>query len=141
MSKRRKSKPFTLPKFNFLGIGLVYVLWYLSRPHVVKIGYTGTVSGVNKRAESVSRAAPGIAIPVAAMIMPFAWNIEQTAHFLFEGLRWDFYKGQGHTETFVFPAHISILIVWFGMYLNFIAAKWLWFNCFSYIYNAYNTSI
>lgn len=137
MSKR-KSKPFTLPKFRLFGFGAVYVLLYLPKFWIVKIGYTGV--SVGNRAKSVSKAVFGISVPVGVMIIPFAWHVEQFAHSLFEGLKWDFYKGQGHTETFIFPAHIAILIVWFGMYMDFVAAKWLWFNCFSYLNAAYNGS-
>jgi hypothetical protein len=116
---RKASKPFKLPPLNFAGIGVVYVMLFLPRFWVVKVGYTGTTKGVKKRASSVSKAAPGIAIPVGAMIVPFAWNIEQGLLDLLSPLRWDFYKGQGHTETFVFPAHVVVIIVWFGMWLDF----------------------
>lgn len=120
-----KRKKFERPSFNFGGIGIVYVLWFLPRFWVVKIGYTGKRSGVRNRASSVSRAAPGVAIPVGAMIVPFAWHVEQCLHGLFAGLKWSFYKGDGHTETFVFPAHIAILIVWFGMYLNWLTFEFV----------------
>ena len=121
----RKRKQFTRPKFNLLGIGVVYVMWFFPRFWVVKIGYTGTTKGVKKRASSVSKAAPGIALPVGAMIVPFAWHIEQAMHGLFTGLRWNFYKGDGHTETFCFPAHIAFVVVWYGMYLNWLAFKFV----------------
>ena len=136
MSKRRKSA-FKLPKFNFLGIGMVYVLIYLPQLWMVKIGYSGV--SVENRAKSVSKAVFGVAVPVAVMVLPFAWHIEQATHDLFRGLYVNFYKGQGHRETFIFPAHIAILMVWFGMYLDFLAVKWLWLNCFSYLYSAYHT--
>lgn len=119
MSRR---KPFRLPKFNLLGIGFVYVLIYLPQFWMVKIGYSGV--SVGNRAKSVSKAVFGMALPIGVMVVPFAWHIEQFAHSLFGGLKWDFYKGQGHTETFIFPAHISILIVWYGMYLNYVVAMW-----------------
>ena len=125
----RKRKQFTRPKFNFLGIGVIYVLIYLPQFWMVKIGYTGV--SVDNRAKAVSKAVFGIALPVAFMVIPFAWHIEQAAHDLFRGLYVDFYKGQGHRETFCFPAHIAILIVWYGMYLNFVAFKF----CAAFILN------
>lgn len=123
MSKR---KPFKLPKFNFLGVGVVYVLLYLPQFWMVKIGYTGV--SVGNRAKSVSKAVFGVAVPVGFMVLPFAWHVEQAAHDLFGGLKWDFYKGQGHTETFLFPAHIAILMVWFGLYLDIVGVKWVYFH-------------
>lgn len=133
---RRSSKPFKLPRFNFLGIGMVYVLIYFPQIWMVKIGYSGV--SVGNRAKSVSKDVFGVALPVAVMALPFAWHIEQIAHGLFSGLRLRFYKSEGSTETFIFPAHISILIVWFGMYVDFLAIKWLWVNLFSYLYTAYH---
>lgn len=134
-----KQKPFKLPKFNFLGIGFVYVLLYVPQIWMVKIGYSG--SSVTNRAKSVSKAVFGIALPVAFMVIPFAWHVEQFAHSLFQGLRVRFYKSEGSTETFIFPAHIAVLIVWFGLYLDFIAVQWLWqTNIFQYLYNAYHTN-
>jgi hypothetical protein len=110
----------------------VYVMIFIPHFWVVKIGYTGTRRGINKRASSVSKAAPGIAIPVGAMILPFAWHTEQALHGLFGGLRWSFYKGDGHTETFLFPAHIVVVVVWFGMWLNLKAAEWVMNVVFQY---------
>jgi len=113
-----KRKKFKLPPFNTIGFGIVYVMIYFPAIWFVKIGYTGTRSGISKRAKSVSRSAPGIAIPVGFMVLPFAWHIEQFFHNLFGGLRSSFYKGDGHTETFFFPAHIMIVIVWAVMWLE-----------------------
>lgn len=102
---------------------MVYVLIYFPQIWMVKIGYSGV--SVGNRAKSVSKAVFGVALPVAVMALPFAWHIEQAMHDLFRGLYVNFYKGQGHRETFIFPAHIAILIVWFGMYVDFLAVKWL----------------
>jgi len=112
-------KPFKLPKFNFLGIGIVYIMLFVPGIWIVKIGYTGTTRGIRKRARSVSDAAPGVAIPIGFMIIPFAWHIEQAIHALLYPLRWNFYKGDGHTETFIFPGHIAILFVWLGLWIDY----------------------
>jgi len=115
---KRNKKPFRRPSFGLLGIGIIYVMIFLPRFWYVKIGYTGTHSGISARARSVSRAAPGIAIPVAFMVLPFAWHIEQAAHGLFGGLRSGFYRGDGHTETFLFPAHIFAAVTWAVMVIE-----------------------
>jgi hypothetical protein len=116
-----KHKPLKLPKVNFLGFGMVYVLIYLPQFWMVKIGYSGV--SVGNRAKSVSKAVFGVAIPVAFMVVPFAWHIEQFFHSLFGGLNLRFYKGQGQNECFIFPGHIAILIVWFGLYLDYAFVK------------------
>ena len=126
--KHRKSK-FTLPKFNFLGIGAVYLFIYFPNVLAVKVGYTGV--SIKNRAKSVSDDVFGWAIPIGFVIMPFAWHLEQGFHELLAGLKWDFYKGQGHLETFIFPAHIIMFpIVWYGMYLDYLAVKWVFVNYF-----------
>ncbi len=120
MSKRRKSTPFTMPRFNFFGLGMVYVLIYFPQIWMVKIGYSGV--SVGNRAKSVSKAVFGVALPVAVMVMPYAWHIEQAMHSLFSGLRFRFYRGQGSTETFLF-GHIAILIVWAGLWLDWMVLQ------------------
>lgn len=107
-----KTKPFTLPKFNPLGIGIVYLLIYVPDIYAVKIGYTG--HSIKSRVRGTSKAVRGFTIPIGFMIVPWAWNIEQAMHDLFSGLRIRFYRGDGSTETFL---AIVIPIVWgiFGL--------------------------
>ena len=116
-----------MPKFNFLGIGVVYCLIYIPNVLAIKVGYTGV--SVGSRVKSVSAAVFGFVFPLGAFVLPFAWHVEQILHWLLRGLRWNFYNSEGHTETFVLPAHFIVLpIVWFGMYLDWIAVKWFYFH-------------
>ncbi len=89
----------------------------------VKIGVTGkgraTTAG---RARQVSRAAPGIAIPVGIMFIPFfARPVEQLLHMVNAPIRARFYKGDGSTEWFFILAAVPYYIL---MLLHFQA--WMW---------------
>ena len=89
----------------------------------VKIGVTGkgraTTAG---RARQVSRAAPGIAIPVGIMLIPFfAGHVEKFLHMINDPIRVRFYRGDGSTEWFWLPAAIPYYIL---MLLHFQA--WMW---------------
>lgn len=112
--ERVKRSPYTtrLP----LGIGIVYAMIYFPHLWIVKIGYTG--KSVKARAKSVSKAAPGWAVPVAIVVIPFAWHVEQGIHFLIAPLRWRFYKGDGKSETFLFPAHVLVVVLMAVSYLE-----------------------
>jgi hypothetical protein len=120
-------KPFKLPKFNFLGIGIVYMLIYVPQIIFVKVGYTGV--SISSRVKGTSRAVFGFTLPIGFMVVPFAWHIEQALHDLFAGLRCRFYKGDGSTETFFIPVALVMYplfaVVWWVEYLG---VKWLILN-------------
>jgi hypothetical protein len=89
----------------------------------VKIGVTGkgkaTTSG---RAKQVSRAMPGVAIPVGIMFIPFfARPVEQAFHAVNSLASTRFYKGDGSTEWFWILAAVPYYIL---MLLHFQA--WMW---------------
>lgn len=113
-------KKFARPKTSlFLGLGIVYLLIYFPQMWAVKVGYTG--SSIGSRVRGTSRAVFGFTVPVAFIIVPFAYQLEQTLHGLLRGLRINFYRGDGHTETFWLLAAILILpffaVVWYVEYL------------------------
>lgn len=89
----------------------------------VKIGVTGKGKATTKgRAMQVSRAAPGIAIPVGIMLIPFfARPVEQFLHMINAPIRARFYKGDGSTEWFWILAAVPYYIM---MLLHFQA--WMW---------------
>ena len=89
----------------------------------VKIGVTGKGKATTKgRAMQVSRAAPGIAIPVGIMLIPFfARPVEQFLHMINAPIRARFYRGDGSTEWFWLPAAVPYYIL---MLLHFQA--WMW---------------
>lgn len=105
-------------KTRLFGIGIVYCLIFFPRIWVVKIGYSGV--SAKRRARSVSKHAPGFAFPVAIAVIPFAWHVEQGLHSLFAGLSYRFYKGDGSTECFLFPAHIVCLMLFQVMVWEFL---------------------
>lgn len=89
----------------------------------VKIGITGV--GVLKRAKGIDEDMPGFPIPIAFAPIPFVYQVEQGLHDLCDPIRFSFYRGSGHTETFflpaVFPALAVISFAW-GAY--FAAIDW-----------------
>lgn len=131
MSRRRKSKPFTLPKFRFAGLGIVYLLIFIPQIWAVKVGYTGV--SIGSRVNGTSKAVFGFTFPIGFVVCPFAWHVEQWMHRMMAGLRLDFYKGDGHTETFWIPAAaiaypIFALIWW----MEYLAIKWVYFHYLTY---------
>jgi hypothetical protein len=127
--KYRKSpahkKPFAPPKISpFFGFGINYLM--INFPFIIfcKYGYTGTHSGIGKRQKSVNNDMPGIPIPVFFVPTFFAYALEQWFHDQIRPLRADFYKGQGHTETY------WIIAVPFA--LVFMCLLWILNGCFFY---------
>ena len=49
--------------------------------------------------------------------MPFPKAVEGVFHGLLGGLKMSFYKGDGHTETFVFPGVLIALALCFGVWM------------------------
>lgn len=94
----------------------------------VKIGITGV--GASKRAKQVDEAAPGMPVPIMIMVLPFCYEIEQFLHGLFSFLRVSYYKGDGHTEWFLFIAGIPVL--WLGVKYWFLV-WWLFERLINYI--------
>ena len=69
---------------------------------IFKVGIVRAGKGAFKRAKEVDRAMPGIPVPIMAVIIPFgAYQVEQEMHRIMRRWRFNFYKGDGHTETFV----------------------------------------
>jgi len=107
-----------------LGIDVLYLLICIPRPNrpldvfKCKIGITGWHVGAEKRAKQVSDALPGIWFPVAFAVIPFAYQIEQTMHWLLHPINAPYKKGSGRTEIFWMPAHVLPLAV--------MALAWMW---------------
>lgn len=89
----------------------------------LKIGKGGKGNAtLMSRAKQVSRAAPGVSIPIGIMFIPFfAGHVEKFLHMINAPIRARFYKGDGSTEWFLFPAAIPYYIL---MLLHFQA--WMW---------------
>jgi hypothetical protein len=100
---------------------IVYMLIHLPCVWRVKIGITGRSS--KERAKQVSRAMPGVAIPVGILFIPFlAHPVEQALHSLFQPLQTRFYRGDGSTEWFL----ILVAPVFYGfMWLHMVAWWWV----------------
>lgn len=83
-----------------------------------KIGITGV--GARKRAKQIDEAVWGFPVPVAIMVLPFVYQIEQFLHGLFSLFRVSFYKGDGHTEWFLVVAAAPVVYFCYWIYWPFV---------------------
>lgn len=92
-----------------------------------KFGITGR--SATARANDIDEAVFGFPIPVFIVWMPGAYFLEQAMHGLCSTMRADFYRGDGHTEWFWFPAVLLflpvMLLVW-GLYFWGISCATNW---------------
>ena len=120
-------KKLNLLKLLTLGIGINYLLINIPLLVFCKYGYTGLHVGVKKRTAGIGRAMPGFPFPIFFVITPFAYQIEQIVHWLFNPLRANFYKGDGHTETYFVLAVIPALLIMCALWaINIFIALFLW---------------
>lgn len=96
---------------------LLYCLCNIPLVWIFKVGIVRVGKGAFNRAKEVDKAMPGIPIPIMAVIIPFgAYRVEQEMHRIMRRWRVDFYKGDGHTETFIlaplFFAVPIMLAIW-----------------------------
>ena len=96
-------------------MGIVYLLMYVPKFWFCKVGYTKRT--IKSRVRGTSKAVWGFTIPIFFIVVPLPEMIEGIFHAFLSGLRKRFYKGDGSTETFVFPAHfltiLLMLAIWF----------------------------
>lgn len=110
-----------------LGFGVLYVMMHVPFVVFTKIGITGV--GAGKRAKQIDEAVFGFPLPVAIMVLPFVYQIEQFLHALFSPLRVRFYKGDGHTEWFLFIAGAAVFYLCWWWYWPFV------WRCFEVVVN------
>ena len=96
-------------------IGLVYILLYIPQLWMCKVGFTKR--SIKSRVRGTSKAVFGFTVPVFFCIVPFPKAVEGVFHSLLGGLKMSFYKGDGHTETFVFPGILIALALCFGVWM------------------------
>lgn len=97
-------------------IGVPWIWW-------VKIGITHVSIGAWERALSISDAFIGFAVPIMILPIPGAYQIEQRTHKILRCLSCRFYKGDGSSEWFWFPAAlfiIPIMLTIIGIYIALI---------------------
>ena len=95
--------------------GVVYILIYFPNILMCKVGFTKR--SVKSRVRGTSKAVFGFTVPVFFCIVPFPKAVEGVFHGLLGGLKMSFYKGDGHTETFVFPGVLIALALCFGVWM------------------------
>lgn len=95
--------------------GVVYILNYIPQIWMCKVGFTKR--SIKSRVRGTSKAVFGFTVPVFFCIVPFPKAVEGVFHGLLGGLKRSFYKGDGHTETFVFPGVLIALALCFGVWM------------------------
>lgn len=111
---------------------ILYLMVHCPLFFFVKIGITGV--SATKRAQAIDEAVWGFPIPIFVVFIPGAYFVEQWLHDICHFLKVDFYKGDGHSEWFLFPAILPALAVqlfFWGVYAwivskttNFDALSW-----------------
>lgn len=99
----------------YVMIGVPWVWW-------VKIGITHIGIGALKRAFDVGKAFVGFPFPIMVVPIPGAYHFEQRIHRILTPLSFRFYKGDGASEWFWFPAAIFVLPIMFAILGLYIAA-------------------
>lgn len=98
----------------------------------VKSGITGVT--VKSRAKGLDRAVPGIPIPIFAVWLPgdLAYRLEQGSHQFFKPIKAVYYRGDGHSEWFWFPAAPFIILemafIWscyLSVFCQIVFGDWL----------------
>ena len=111
----------------FFGIGINYLLINVPLLVFCKYGYTGLGVGVKKRTAGINRDMPGFPIPIFFVVTFFAYDVEQLVHSLMKPLRANFYKGDGHTETYWFLAILPAFCIMCALWaLNGFVVWFLW---------------
>lgn len=124
----------------YLMVHVPFVWWW-------KIGITSVGIGAKRRAKNLDRAMPGFPVPVLFVIVPNAYGIEQELHRWFAWFNARFYKGDGASEFFWFPAAAptaAIMMTVWGVYLWLLdaalgttilptLARWFFFGAFDFV--------
>lgn len=89
-------------KRNSRGGSILYLMVHFPFFWWWKIGITGV--GAISRAKWIDKAVFGFPIPILVLWLPGAYHLEQWLHRRLSPMSVDFYRGDGHTEWFWFPA-------------------------------------
>lgn len=98
---------------------IIYLMVHLPFPVFWKIGFAH--DNPFKRAAALDKEVWGFFVPICFIVVPFAYRMEQAFHRRFKSLKVRFYKGNGSTETYWFPAAIPALVV-----MLLVWAAYLW---------------
>lgn len=115
---------------------IIYVMVYFPFPLIWKIGFAQ--DNVFARAAALDKEVWGFFQPVCFIFVPFAHRIEKWFHRKLKFLNVRFYKGNGSTETYLFPAAIPVLafmLCWWGVCVWAIGRVFgfdgiAWYVCF-----------
>lgn len=111
-------------------MSILYIMIHIPFFWWWKIGITGRSSRLKKRAKEIDAAVFGFPFPVMFVPVPNAYGLEQKIHRALRPLSCRFYRGDGSTEWFWFPAGliavgVSLLIWTAYIYLGYILFTYL----------------
>lgn len=125
----RNRKQFTAPKMGLpFGIGVLYLMVHIPFFWWWKIGITGVGVGASKRAKRIGQSVFGFPVPIMIVPVPFCYHIEQGMHRFLSPLNFRFYKKDGSTEWFWFPAVAFAVPVIGGIWAGYLMLLSLVFN-------------
>lgn len=125
MKKRKPRKARTSEKSKDGWI--LYLMVHFPAVIFWKIGITGR--SATARAADIDEAVWGCPIPVCIVVIPGAYGVEQWLHKVCGFMSVDFYKGDGHTEWFWFPAvliALPVMLAIWGVYFFLIGCAMKW---------------
>ena len=82
-------------------VNVPFIFWW-------KIGISNRT---DLRKKQVSAAAPGICVPIGVFYVGNAYRIEQMLHAMFAPMQVRYYRGDGHSEWFWFPAGMAAWLI------------------------------
>lgn len=98
----------------YIMVNVPFVWWW-------KIGISNRT---DLRKKQVSAAAPGLAVPIGVFWVGNALAVEHWLHQAFAPLNVRYYKGDGHSEWFWFPAGMAAWLIGAGI-MAAIISIWL----------------
>lgn len=101
---------------------MLYLMVHI--PFVVfwKIGITNFSVGASKRSDVIARSVFGFPFPVLVVPIPFCYQTEQAIHRMLSPLNVVFYKGDGASEYFWFPAAVFMAAIILAIYAVYALA-------------------
>ena len=101
---------------------LLYIMVHVPLICFFKVGITAVSIGAKKRASAIDRAVVGFPFPIAVVVIPGAYHVEQALHQMMRRFNVRFYKGDGASEWFLLAPLFVALPIFLAIWAIYIAA-------------------